>query len=292
MTSAFAITHRALCLGWQEGAKYLASRLIARAHARIPYWLLEAHQVFEATAARGGSIEREGPAVRVRLPGPDGGGPLAFVLRRGTSDFGACCQVIFGEEYKALLDLVRERVQPNSIEYIIDAGANIGCATVLLARTFPAATIAAIEPDPGNFELLRRNVAANSCEHVLSFQAALWPRDEDLELVTGFRDGREWSRAVQPARGEEPSIRGVTLRTLSHRLRFPRIDILKLDVEGSERELLANDQATARLLDGVRFLAAEIHPEFLDLEHVKGLLQRHGFRTSLANQTIVASRET
>ena len=42
---------------------------------------------------------------------------------------------------------------------IVDAGANIGLASVIFANRWPDATIIAIEPEAGNFDLLKKNVA-------------------------------------------------------------------------------------------------------------------------------------
>jgi FkbM family methyltransferase len=49
---------------------------------------------------------------------------------------------------------------------IVDAGANIGAATVHFMTTFPTALVVAVEPDLANFELLLKNAAGPNVQAV------------------------------------------------------------------------------------------------------------------------------
>jgi len=113
-----------------------------------------------------------------------------FEVRIGTSDLAVCKQVIFDEEYAFETD--------HPVTCIIDAGANIGCATVWFARKYPAARIIAVEPDVGNFELLKRNVSG--FPNVIPIRAAVWPCDQ--ELVVRDSGGGNWAiRASEETEG-------------------------------------------------------------------------------------------
>src|SRR5205823_6224497 len=54
---------------------------------------------------------------------------------------------------------------------IVDAGANIGAASLWFARMFPDAIIAAVEPEPGNAAVLRRNIEGRP--NIRLFEAAI-----------------------------------------------------------------------------------------------------------------------
>ena len=59
-------------------------------------------------------------------------------------------------------------------QVIVDAGANIGLASILFANRYPQAKILAIEPEHDNFNLLADNV--RSYDNIVPLQAALGAR--------------------------------------------------------------------------------------------------------------------
>jgi FkbM family methyltransferase len=77
---------------------------------------------------------------------------------------------------------------------MIDAGANIGFSSVYLACRWGATRIVAVEPDPENAELLRRNLAQNGVEA------------EVIEAAVGAEDGEASFRA-QPRFQPRPRVR-------------------------------------------------------------------------------------
>src|SRR5579883_1485462 len=70
-------------------------------------------------------------------------------FRHRSSDLACLQKVLFKQEYRLPFDLA-PRV-------IVDAGANIGAASLYFATRFPEATILALEPEQSNFQLLRKN---------------------------------------------------------------------------------------------------------------------------------------
>lgn len=146
---------------------------------------------------------------------------------------------------------------------VIDAGANIGLASVYLARRFPQARIIAVEPERGNFELLCRNVSGYP--NVTAVQAALWSADTTVELMDpalgnwGFMTGtdRHWSGGGGSLEGRRVhEVRAVTVGTLIREFGLDHVDILKVDIEGAEREVFAD---TSGWLDRVDAMVVELH---------------------------------
>jgi FkbM family methyltransferase len=171
-------------------------------------------------------------------------------LRLGTTDPATYRKVFVEEEY---------RVSPGKRPHVIlDAGANIGLTSIYFARRFPDATIIAIEPERSNVDLLMRNVAPYGNVRVV--EAALWSEECELQLEDpgigkwGFRVERA-TRAGAPSH----SVRGITVETMLNDFGLERIDVLKLDIEGAEREVLA---ASAAWIDRVGILVAELHDRY------------------------------
>ena len=75
------------------------------------------------------------------------------------------------------------RSEPN---LIIDAGANIGLASIVFAQRYPGARIVALEVDASNVVVLRKNVEAY--RNVQVRHAALWPDDGFVRIVNPEAD--------------------------------------------------------------------------------------------------------
>ena len=130
---------------------------------------------------------------------------------------------------------------------MVDAGANVGYASVLFAERWPEATIVALEPDASNFRLLVKNT--RHYPHILPLQAALWSDHRPLRVV----GENKWALRVEDA--AESEFTTVTMADLVA-MSGGRIDLLKLDIEGAECGLFANDPTC---LDDVDLLIVELH---------------------------------
>jgi FkbM family methyltransferase len=141
----------------------------------------------------------------------------------------------------------------SGIATVVDLGANVGYASARFLSAFPSATVIAVEPDPGNAGLCRANLAPYG-SRARVVEAAVWHSVGSLVLSRGtFRDGREWSTEVRPARqGEMGDVIAYDIDSL-----IPEpIDLLKIDIEGSEAALFSRN---TRWLTRVRNLCIEIH---------------------------------
>ncbi len=166
--------------------------------------------------------------------------------RYGTSDLGMFRQVLIDEEY---------RLQPGrEPRLIIDAGANVGYASVYFANCFPGATIIAIEPDSGNFRQLQKNTAPYP--RVRCMRAGLWGRDCFLK-ISNPEDGACAFRVEETADPKD-ALPAVTVSTLLRSSGLDRIDILKLDIEGAEKELFAA-RDSASWIERTDFMMIELH---------------------------------
>lgn len=157
------------------------------------------------------------------------------------------------ELYKSIL-LESEYDHPISFSprTIVDAGANCGMTSIFYANKYPEAKIVAIEPEPTNYAALVRNTMLYP--NVIPMHAALWNIDGQVEVFPGGPKKRKWSFRVRTGNG----FRAVTLPTLMRENGMEAIDILKIDVEGAEREIFSN----CDWMDKVRLLAIELHDRY------------------------------
>ncbi|MEI6239036.1 MAG: FkbM family methyltransferase [Planctomycetia bacterium] len=157
---------------------------------------------------------------------------------------------------------------------ILDCGANVGLASIYLARRHPQARITAFEADPRIAELTRENLDAFGLERVQLVAAAVADHDGTVTFsATGDLAGRVGHDAsLQPKRTcVVPAVRLAPYLEES-------VDFLKIDIEGAEHDVLAGvvDQ-----LCNVRMLFVE-HHGFADerqrLSELLQLLSGAGFR--------------
>lgn len=178
-------------------------------------------------------------------------------LRIDSTDADVYRQVVMEEQYAVVID--------EQAEIIVDCGANVGYASAYFLSRCPNAQVVAIEPFPANAELCRRNLAPYG-RRAKVIEAAAWSQSGRLVLDHG--GGNEWGVRVRAARaGEFGAIEAVDLPSLG----LGRIDLLKIDIEGSEADLFAN--GTDCWLPRVSNIAIELH----------GSECEERFRTAMAN---------
>ncbi|MBI5629790.1 MAG: FkbM family methyltransferase [Elusimicrobia bacterium] len=121
----------------------------------------------------------------------------------------------------------------------LDLGANIGLHSIIMDKCGYA--VSAYEPDPAHFELLRRNLGLNSCGRVKPIQAAVSAREGTGEFirVLGNTTSSHIAGSKEKPYGELERF-AVRLEAflplmLSH-------DLVKMDVEGHEKELILSTQ--------------------------------------------------
>lgn len=137
---------------------------------------------------------------------------------------------------------------------IIDGGANVGYSTLYLAERYPGATIIAVEPSGDNCRIFRMNCEA--FPNVRLVQGGIWSRRAHLELC----DPNERGWMIQVREAQVPSdamIEAYTIADLAEIAGGSRIDILKLDIEGTEARVFSEGDMS--WLDRVGCLIIETH---------------------------------
>lgn len=149
-------------------------------------------------------------------------------------------------------------VNLTKIHAVVDAGANAGYFSVFAAHHYPHAHIVSIEPEDSNFALLSSNVKLYSS--VVCIKAGLWS-EEGMIRIDDI-EAEKWSFKCKSVNSDEKhagkAIPAITIGALLREHDWPSIDILKMDIEGGEREVFSAHDTS--WLSKVRVLICELHP--------------------------------
>ena len=182
------------------------------------------------------------------------GSRTKVLLRLGSSDISVFNGIFRWLEYGWDLD--------RKPQTIIDGGAYIGLSAIYFTMRYPGVRVIAVEASEQNFDLLVRNTSA--FPNIQPVHAALWPQPGSLVLTdpgTGLW-GLQVKEAVSPdgAAGElADSVRAITIGDIIREHGIDRIDLLKVDIEGAEKELFGEP---GPWLDQVDAICIELHDWF------------------------------
>lgn len=195
-----------------------------------------------------------GKLFRASVPGSD----VKVFLRLGSSDISVFNGIFRWEEYRWEL-----AQQPRTI---VDGGAYIGLSAIYFTMRYPGVRVIAVEASARNFELLLRNTSA--FPNIEPVHAALWPQSGSLVLSDPGSGlwGLQVRQPAAPLSGElnsavkqAESVRAITIEDIIREYDLRNIDLLKVDIEGAEKELFS---AAGSWLPQVDAICIELHDRF------------------------------
>lgn len=149
------------------------------------------------------------------------------------------------EQVRTLVALNQYRISPDNMrgKAVVDAGANIGMFSILAGR-MGAKKVYAFEPIRGNFEYLSRNIQLNGLEGtVVPINKALGGRNETREIhCSGFADDHSASFENVGSLKAMQTVEVVSVDSFAK----GKIDFIKMDVEGYEKEVIEGARETIR----------------------------------------------
>jgi FkbM family methyltransferase len=195
--------------------------------------------------------------------------------RHGTHDLEIIHELFVQRDY-AVPAHIRELLAPGGIRRlnVVDLGANIGAFSVFVQTELPVARLVSVEADAENFALLRMCRAKNpgGAEWRL-VQCAAATSSGSVQFLGGrFASSRVACDTTNP---EAKLVRTMDVLPL-----IQRADLVKMDIEGSEWELLRDPRLAA---GRVRAIVLEYHEVFCPSPHMydtaRELLEAAGFVT-------------
>ena len=151
-------------------------------------------------------------------------------------------------------------VQPGDV--VLDCGANNGVFT-RTALSRGARLVVAIEPTPNTVECLRRNFSREISDgRVIVYPKGVWDHVDTLELAIGT-DGNTTGNSFVFGRDEKTKMKVplTTIDILVDELHLSRVDFIKMDIEGAEKQALRGAVNTIRKFRPRMALASEHLPE-------------------------------
>jgi|SRR5579871_761591 len=147
---------------------------------------------------------------------------------------------LYGEFSEQEVELFATLLQPGA--FVVEGGANLGAHTLALSKLVGAdGVVIAFEPQRLVFHQLCANLALNSVTNVFAYQKALGAAEGTL-LVPQIDPASEanWGGLALGGWESGEPVPVVTLDAM----RFPRLDLIKADVEGMEEQVLAGAAET------------------------------------------------
>lgn len=171
------------------------------------------------------------------------------------------------------------QIKNDSVEYLIDLGANIGLSVVFFSKIYPNAKIAYVEPIKCNYDLTEHNLKINGIK-AFGFNNAVLIKNEEISMSLGVNDYGHKVSEISFGKTIDTEnniiVSGLTLNEIIRLLDFPRIDLLKVDIEGYEGVLFTEE---LEWLNVTNAIIMEIH-ENIDINKIEKTLLTYGFNYS------------
>jgi FkbM family methyltransferase len=158
---------------------------------------------------------------------------------------------------------------------VVDLGANIGYYSVITSKLVgTSGRVFAFEAHPLVFSYLQRNLERNGCKNVVAVEKAVSDSVASSPLILNGLEGGFLKGAADNQ--EHVVVQTTTLDAFFAACGWPRVDLIKIDIEGSE----------AAALEGMRQLS-ERNPELKVVMEVNSVAMRRSGVTAPALMVIL-----
>lgn len=194
-----------------------------------------------------------------------------------SSDIDVFYQVFLNKEYQEVFTIAKKYFGKQKMENILDLGGNIGLTSLFLLSEYPTSKIVILEPDTDNFETLKLNLLTNNNfqNNVFPCNGGIWSKDTKLKISSDFRDGLDWSYRVEESDTND-GIDAYSIQSLCKKYNFNHIDVLKIDVEGTEKILFDTNKANLEFLSFTKIIAIEIHEKICLKSDIYAIFENYG----------------
>lgn len=177
---------------------------------------------------------------------------------------------------------------------IVDLGAHAGLSVIYFKDQYPDSSIVAVEASPENYNSLVKNLENYGVEGVELHHKAISDSSEPLDFYISLTDSMANTSTKRRLnlndQCEKISVEGITLDELCKEM--DKIDFLKIDVEGSELDVLKGGNET---LEKVKQMFVEYHggglKEGNELSKILSILDQHQFKYHIADAVSSSLRE-
>lgn len=203
-----------------------------------------------------------------------------FLIRRYGSDMMVFEQIVIGDEYNHVLSLINSAGLVDSELTVVDCGSNVGLFSAWIINRARVQKIISIEADKENYSFNKYFISKMKYENKIKLlNRAIWSNSSSVLGVSNqFRDGLQWAKSVVPPLdfGQE-TVCSISLNQILDDFIDQQVDVLKIDIEGSEKVVFENLDSCDRMLKNTKIIALEIHKEMDSTGRILETLQDYGF---------------
>jgi FkbM family methyltransferase len=126
---------------------------------------------------------------------------------------------------------------------VVDLGAHIGYYTLLAAKCVgKQGKVYAFEPDPHNFSLLKKNITVNGFQNVILVNKAVSDANRKTKLYLSERNKGDHRLYNSNDKRKSITVDTITLDSYFKQLDNPSIDLIKIDIQGSEMKAIQGSE--------------------------------------------------
>ena len=154
---------------------------------------------------------------------------------------------------------------------VVDVGANIGTFAIFSAKRASGGKVYAIEPEFKNYHRLVENIRENDLRNVVPIRVAIAGKSGTVAI----RRAQSGTNTIAPESTSRfyDVCEAFKLEELMNYLGVRQIDLLKIDIEGTEFQVFGSP----KFLDNVQYLSMEVHPAKGNLPELIGRIEEKGF---------------
>ncbi len=155
---------------------------------------------------------------------------------------------------------------------IFDCGSNTGLSVIYFRSRYPGSIVHAFEATPQHYDFLRHNVGKDGGVRLVN--AAVWDKRGKSRIYFNRRNPGANSLIKTGDGAGEASVRTLKLEDYMNERGIDLIDLLKLDVEGSELKAL---RGLGNRIKDVRAMVGEVHSPAVGRDEFQNFLKQNGF---------------
>ena len=179
-------------------------------------------------------------------------------------------RMAMGEYETETTQLFRNRIKPGMS--ILDIGAHVGYYSLLAASLVgPKGRVFSFEPDQDNYGLLVHNIELNGYDNITAVNQAVCDVSSSRTLfISALDNGRHSMYHQRQPESGSVTVSATTADDYFETIGWPKIDFIKLDVEGSELDVFRGmPTLLERSLE--LMIIMELNPKLLENANVVAL---------------------
>ena len=167
-------------------------------------------------------------------------------------------KIFFFGEYETQTNLILKKYIKDD-DIVIEAGANMGSETLLISKMLTKGHIYCFEPNPYVFNRLKINISINELANVDAYDCALGESDKQISFniyPTNFCNAGMSSKYMETSNTNKITVTQKTLDSFVKENNIGKVDFIKMDIQGSEMDMINGAAATIAAFKPIIFTEA------------------------------------